>query len=43
MKKLDATEKETEEDYTSRKEDARDFLKRLRAIRGKKTEKTPDL
>jgi len=36
MKKLDATEKEKEEDYTSRKKDARDFLKRLRALRERK-------
>ena len=35
MKKLDATEKEKEEDYTSRKKDALDFLQRLRAIREK--------
>ena len=36
MKKLDATEKEKEEDYTSRKKDVLDFLKRLREIRVKK-------
>jgi hypothetical protein len=36
MKKSDATEKEKEEDYTSSKKDALDFLQRLRAIRGKK-------
>jgi hypothetical protein len=36
MTKLEATEKEKEEDYTSRKKDAQDFLKRLRASREKK-------
>ncbi len=36
MKKVDATEKEKEEDYMSRKKDALDFLERLRAIREKK-------
>lgn len=32
MKKLDTTEKEKEENYTSHKKGAQDFLKRLRVI-----------